>query len=216
MARYEYMQLPVHLIPAEFLQAYKLQDKTYKGYLYLEIRKGMYGLPQAGILAKQLLRKRLAPHGYTETKHTPGLWRHATRPITFTLDVDDFGIKYVGNEHAQHLITTLEQYYTVATDWTGSLYCGITLDWNYDYPSRCLDISMPKYVGGKRTQFNHSDPAQPQHSPHPSPPVRYGQTAQEPAPIDKAPASPPEKNQTSAKSCRLLPILWARRRHDHP
>jgi hypothetical protein len=80
----------VHLIPAEFLQAYKLQDTIYKGYLYLEIRKGMYGLPQAGILANQLLRKRLASHGYTEAKHTPSLWRHDTRPITFTLVVDDF------------------------------------------------------------------------------------------------------------------------------
>jgi hypothetical protein len=70
----------------------------------------MYGLPQAGILANQLLRKRLAPHGYTEAKHTPSLWQHATRPISFTLIVDDFGIKYVGNKHAQHLITTLEKY----------------------------------------------------------------------------------------------------------
>jgi hypothetical protein len=95
MERYEYMCLPVHLIPDEFLQAYHLQDKIYyKGYLYLEIRKGMYGLSQAGILANQLLRKRLAPHGYTEAKHTPGLWTHHTRPITFTLVVDDFGIKY--------------------------------------------------------------------------------------------------------------------------
>jgi hypothetical protein len=52
---------------------------------------------------------------------------------------------------------------------------------------------MPKYLGGKRMEFNHPDPAQPQHSPHPSPPVRYGRTAQEPATIDKAPALPPEK-----------------------
>jgi hypothetical protein len=156
----------------------------------------MDGLPQAGILANQLLRNRLAPHGYTEAKHTPGLWQHHTRPITFTLVVDDFGIKYVGNEHAQHLITTLEKYYTVATDWTGSLYCGIQLDWNYNYPTRHLDISMPKYVAAKRNEFNHPDPStQPQHAPHPAPPVRYGRTAQEPAPIDKAPPLPPEKHK---------------------
>jgi hypothetical protein len=93
-----------------------LQDKSYKGHLYLEIRKGMHGLPHAGILANQLLRKRLAPHGYTEAKYTPALWQHDTRPITFTLVVDDFGMKYLGNEHTQHLITTLKKYYTVATD----------------------------------------------------------------------------------------------------
>jgi hypothetical protein len=88
----------------------------------------MYGLPQAGILANQLLRKRLVPHGYMEAKHTPSLWTHHTRPITFTLVVIDFGIKYEGDIHAHHLINTLRKYYTVATDWTGRLYCGIQLD----------------------------------------------------------------------------------------
>ena len=174
MERYEYMRLPVHLIPAEFLKAYNLQNKIFKGHLYMEIRKGMYGLPQSGILANQLLRKRLAPHGYFEAKHTPGLWKHQTRPITFTLVVDDFGIKYVGTDHAQHLIDTLRKYYTVETDWTGSLYCGIQLKWNYDPPTRHLDISMPKYVVAKLHEFKHPNPAQPQHAPHPAPPVRYG------------------------------------------
>jgi hypothetical protein len=70
----------------------------------------------------------LAPHGYYEVTKTPGLWKHITRPITFTLVVDDFGIKSVGDEHAKHLIETLQRYYTVETDWTGSLYCGIKLE----------------------------------------------------------------------------------------
>jgi len=52
----------------------------------------LYGLPQAGILAKQLLRNRLLLHGYYECKHTPGLWRHLARPIFFTPVVDDFGL----------------------------------------------------------------------------------------------------------------------------
>ena len=35
---------------------YELHYNTTKdGYLYLEIRKGMYGLPQAGILTQKLL-----------------------------------------------------------------------------------------------------------------------------------------------------------------
>jgi hypothetical protein len=199
MDRYEYMRIPVHLIPEEFIQAYNLHDKIYKGYLYVEIRKGMYGLPQAGILANQLLRKRLAPHGYSEAKHTPGLWTHHTRPITFTLVVDDFGIKYVGNEHAQHLIDTLEKYYTVETDWTGGLCCGIQLDWHYEYPTRHLDISMPKYVASKLTEFNHPTPGRPQHAPHPAPPVRYGRAAQEAAPPDTATPLPPDKHKRVQK-----------------
>jgi len=69
----------------------------------------MWKLPQAGILANKLLWKRLKPHGYYERVNTPGLWRHATRPITFSLVVDDFGVKYVGKEHADHLISCLKK-----------------------------------------------------------------------------------------------------------
>jgi hypothetical protein len=35
----------------------------------------MYGLPQAGIIAQQLLEERLAKHGYRQSKTTPGLWQ---------------------------------------------------------------------------------------------------------------------------------------------
>ena len=70
MDRHEHMRMPVKLIPEEFIQEYNLQDKIYNGYIYMEIRKGMYGLPQAGLLANRLLRIRLAQHGYYEVKHT--------------------------------------------------------------------------------------------------------------------------------------------------
>jgi hypothetical protein len=56
----------------------------------------MYGLKQAGLLANQLLQTRLAPFRYYPARHTPGLWLHKTRPIYFTLVVDDFAVKYVG------------------------------------------------------------------------------------------------------------------------
>jgi hypothetical protein len=52
------------------------------------------------------------------------------RPISFALVVDDFGVKYVGKEHADHLITSIKSIYKILTeDWTGSLYCGIMLEW---------------------------------------------------------------------------------------
>jgi hypothetical protein len=73
MERFEYMRIPARLIPDTFLDAYNLRSKIYKGSLYLEICKGMYGLPQARIIANQLLRKRLVPHGYFEVPNTPGL-----------------------------------------------------------------------------------------------------------------------------------------------
>jgi hypothetical protein len=186
MARYEYMRMAARLIPDEFLDAYNLRPKIHNGYIYMEIRKGMYGLPQAGIIANQLLRKRLRPHGYFEVPNTPGLWKHETRPTVFTLVVDDFGIKYTGDKHAQHLIDTLEKYYTVETDWTGGLYCGIQLHWNY-INERYLDVQMPAYVPDKLHEFGHKRPKRPQHAPYPAPEPRFGQAAQEPAPTDTTP-----------------------------
>ena len=59
----------------------------------VEIRKGMYRLQQAGILAKNLLQKHLREHGYIAVFRTPGLFRHVTRPIYFTLVVDNVGKK---------------------------------------------------------------------------------------------------------------------------
>ena len=54
----------------------------------------MDGLSQAGILAYKRLVAHLALSGYTPVQHTPGLFRHATRPVTFSLVVDDFAIYY--------------------------------------------------------------------------------------------------------------------------
>jgi hypothetical protein len=99
----------------------------------------MYDLPQSGILANKLIARRLAIHGYHQTKFTLGLWHHVTCPIQFTLMVDDFGVQFVGQEHAQYLIHALETDYTVSKDWTGSLYCGITLNW--DYANKYVDLS---------------------------------------------------------------------------
>ena len=92
----------------------------------------MYGLPQAGILANKLLKQCLTKHGYYEVAHTPGLWKHISHPISFTLVIDDFGIKYVGKEHAKHLLNALKEHYTLDIDWAGKLYCGISLNWDYE------------------------------------------------------------------------------------
>ena len=104
----------------------------------------MYGLPQSRILANKLLEECLENHGYQELPHTPRLFKHDSRPIWFTLVVDDFGIEYVGKEHIEHLLKTLEGYYKLEVDWDGALYCGIKLDWHYN---ECyVVISMPTYV----------------------------------------------------------------------
>ena len=44
--------------------------------------------------------------------------------------VDNFGIEYVGKEHALHLLKTLEKNYEITTDWEGKKFAGINLSWN--------------------------------------------------------------------------------------
>ena len=68
----------------------------------------MYRLPQAGLLAQELLEKRLAKEGYTQSSTCPGLWKHNWRPITFSLIVVDFEVKYIGKEHADHLMGIIQ------------------------------------------------------------------------------------------------------------
>jgi hypothetical protein len=69
----------------------------------------MYGLPQAGILTNELLQRKAAKDGYRPTTHIHGLWTQDTRPISFPLVVDDFGVKYIGREHAEHLMTCIKK-----------------------------------------------------------------------------------------------------------
>ena len=79
----------------------------------------MYGLPQEGLLAQELLEQRLHKQGYTKSKVTPCFWTHEWQPISFTLLVDDFGVKYVGKEHADHLVRLLKENYEISKDWAG-------------------------------------------------------------------------------------------------
>jgi hypothetical protein len=58
--QYEYMKMPIALFPTDIIEHYRLNEKVLGGYVYMEIRKGIYGLPQAGILANKLLKERLA------------------------------------------------------------------------------------------------------------------------------------------------------------
>ncbi len=100
MSQYKYMRLKLSDMPEDVIAHYKLLNiATPDGYVYCEIRQGMYGLPQAGIITQELLAKRLKEHGYSQSKTTPGLWKHKWRPVWFSLFVNDFGVKYIGKEH---------------------------------------------------------------------------------------------------------------------
>jgi hypothetical protein len=139
------MKMPITLFPPWITKQYNLLKKVVQGYIYLKMRTAVWGLPQAGILANKLLCKRLAPFGYFECLNTPGLWKHESRPISFTLIIDDFGVKYKRKEDVDHLIAAIKSKYKKLTeDWTGELYCSIKLQWDYD--KHTLNISMLGYV----------------------------------------------------------------------
>ncbi len=128
LSDYEYMRLCLDIIPEKIVLAYNLCNIAEPdGWVYIEIRMGMYGLPQASILVNNLLEQRLPTKGYFQCQHTSGLWCHMWRTITFCLVVDNFGIKLTDMADFHHLKTALKEDYKVAVDWTGLLFCDVKL-----------------------------------------------------------------------------------------
>jgi hypothetical protein len=160
---YNYMKIPVALFPEWIELQYNIDTHARDGFVFLEIQQAVWRLPQAGILANKLLCMRLKPHEYSKCVNTPSLWRHAIRPITFSLMVNDFGIRYVDKEHADHLIKCLNKKYNLTEDWAGDLCCGISLRW--DYAARMLDIFIPGYIKKQLLKYKHKM-GQIQHCPY--------------------------------------------------
>jgi hypothetical protein len=69
--------MKLELFPNNVIQEYDLQNKVVaNGNVHCKVRRGMYGLPQAGIIAQELLEERLPKAGYSQSKITPGYWKH--------------------------------------------------------------------------------------------------------------------------------------------
>ena len=94
------------------------------------IKQGMYGLSQAGIISQQLIEKQLNKKGYNQSKTTPVFWTQNWCPIYFSLCVDDFGIKYIGKQHAEHLMTVLREHHKFSSDWKFKRYLGLNIYWD--------------------------------------------------------------------------------------
>ena len=98
-------------------------------------------------------------------RHTPSLWRHESRPTTFTLAVDYFGKKYYKKSDADHLFKPHGKKYSLTISWTGTSYLGLNINWNYD--AGYVKIFMPNYIPKDLTKFKHIHPKQKQSAPHP-------------------------------------------------
>ena len=101
------MKLALEIIPKDIVQQYNLHDVASNSWVYMEIRKGVPGLKQASRIANDRLQLQLAEFGYAPVARTPSLWKNVTEDITFSLVVNNFGVKYVGKENPDHLIQAL-------------------------------------------------------------------------------------------------------------
>ena len=77
LPRYEYFRFKISDMPDDFIKSYVLYQKaTKEGYLYVECRRGMYGLPYAGLIAQEL------PEKYWRSTVTPNAKWHQVYGLT--------------------------------------------------------------------------------------------------------------------------------------
>jgi len=107
LPRPKYLRVQRRFLPLDIVRRYNLQQYFVDDHVLMAVHKGMYGLPQAGLLAQERLIKHLALSGYHHCPRVPCLFKHDSKGVAFTLVVDDFGIKYTDKESAQHLVHTL-------------------------------------------------------------------------------------------------------------
>ena len=117
MNRYDYMWIKMADTPQDIIYQYGLTAKAVNGKVLVEIRKGMYGLKQAGRISNYRLKQHLKTSGYIPCRYTPGLFTYISHKISFTLCVNAFGVKYTDKVDAQHLLTCLKKLYKCTKDW---------------------------------------------------------------------------------------------------
>ena len=80
MSLEEYMCVKLKYIPLDIQIKYSQVDKvTHDDYVHIQIKRGMYGLKQAAMLAYDNLKTYLAPYIYSPIMGTVGAWEHNTR-----------------------------------------------------------------------------------------------------------------------------------------
>ena len=154
LPRPEYVRIPIAQIQQCIIDEYHLFPFVRNGAVLFQVDKSMYGLPQAGKISRDDLVAHLRIHGYVEAPCVPGLFTHANG-VSFTLVVDDFGIKAKNKTGALHLISTLEARYPgkVKVNWKGDKYLGMTIAFNADRTS--VTLSMDGYIEKALQRFSH-------------------------------------------------------------
>ena len=98
---------------------FDLQRYSDNGNVLFQVDGTMYGHPVAGRIANADLVEHLGQHGYIQDPNIPSFFENAINQVSFTLVVDDFGIKYTGADTLKNLIRILELRYIIKVDMSG-------------------------------------------------------------------------------------------------
>jgi hypothetical protein len=202
----EYMWVQLSMLPQKTIDHFDVMKYAVNGRVLIRIDFGMYGLPQAAILASErLFREVLQPAGFYECPHTPAFYKHKTRQMKFGKTVDDFGVEYIKRADAEFLITELEKLYTLKVDWDPSEFLGMSLKFDYESSPRTLDVSMEGYIHKLVQRFGSELSAHGVHSAGGFIQPTYGQTG---PPMVDAPI-PPAPPLTADKITLLKQFIGA-------
>ena len=148
LPRSEWLRISTKYMNEELL--IELQDYVVAGTVLFEVIGSMYGHPAAGLIAYTDLVTHLAAHGYYQSRLIPCLFMNHDKSITFTLVVDDIGIKYKHGagqiKHLQKILAKPVSKWAVKFDLTGSQYNGQRLQWNYGKSDSTLVKDIPAYM----------------------------------------------------------------------
>jgi hypothetical protein len=146
-----WIKIPVKDVSQSLLEEHNLLQFVVDNHILCRVDGTMYGHPYAGRGANIDLVAHLASHNFIQDSNIPCLFTHSARKISFTLVVDDFGVKYDNLTDFNFLVSSLREKYEVHVDLTGSKYIGVRLDW--DYAANTLVPSMPTYVAAGIARF---------------------------------------------------------------
>ena len=93
------------------------------------------------------------------------------------------------------------------------LYCGISLDWNYD--NMYVDLSMPNYVQKQLDRYGWKKPKRPQDCPYEPAPIKYGKKSDELVHKKESPPLGKDEQKFIQQVIGSFFVLCTRRRHDH-
>ena len=120
----EYMWIPYKYFPKDIQIQFNLKEKVSRGFIFVKIKRGMYGLKQAAIIANEQLVKHLKDHGFYPVIGTNAIFTHKTQRRNLCLCVDYFGIKYHWTDDVYHILISLKENHVITTDWEGKNFCG--------------------------------------------------------------------------------------------